>query len=389
MRKTVLGFVVLVSFLIVPATATAASVSGTVTVADGSADGETVTIAPLDPSNELVGNATETTVEDGSFTYESVEGAITYFVELEHEGSTHYALVDEGEQPTLVLNDTISGELVDENGTPISNATITVTSQHGPEVTQVNTTDGSFTIGPVQPDRMYTLEIEANDADYERVVSTGNDTTDRTFELPTPTTDRDALTLSGGQPVNHLLRVGPTQNGSGLFVVETVSVENGADRPFAGNVSFAVPSDAEVVTAMVNNERTAVSRTNDTAAVETMISPQEPTTVDVFYRLEDQTFEKPVGYDVEQLAIQFAEHDLSQVEVSDNLVEADAPMPMVTSTGPLEADDRISVSITESNQTVASDQTDDGSGAGEFPLGLVSLGFVAIIAIGLAAYRYL
>jgi len=64
-------------------------------------------------------------------------------------------------------------------------------------------------------------------------------------------------------------------------------------------------------------------------------------------------------------------------------------MPMVTSTGPLEADDRISVSITESNQTVASDQTDDGSGAGEFPLGLVSLGFVAIIAIGLAAYRYL
>jgi len=138
---------------------------------------------------------------------------------------------------------------------------------------------------------MYTLEIEANDADYERVVSTGNDTTDRTFELPTPTTDRDALTLSGGQPVNHLLRVGPTQNGSGLFVVETVSVENGADRPFAGNVSFAVPSDAEVVTAMVNNERTAVSRTNDTAAVETMISPQEPTTVDVFYRLEDQTFE--------------------------------------------------------------------------------------------------
>jgi len=71
-KETVLGFVVLVSFLIVPATATAASVSGTVTVADGSADGETVTIAPLDPSNELVGNATETTVEDGSFTYESV-----------------------------------------------------------------------------------------------------------------------------------------------------------------------------------------------------------------------------------------------------------------------------------------------------------------------------
>ena len=66
-----------------------------------------------------------------------------------------------------------------------------------------------------------------------------------------------------------------------------------------------------------------------------------------------------------------------------------APMPMVTSTGPLEADDQISVSITESNQSVASDQTDGGSGDSEFPLGLVSLGFVAIIAIGLAAYRYL
>src|SRR6056297_1790508 len=175
MRKTVLGFVVLVSLLIVPATATAASVSGTVTVDGGPADGETVTVAPLDPSNELVGNETETTVEDGSFSYESVEGAITYFIELEHEGTTHYALVDDGEQPDFVLNETISGELVDENGTPISNATVTVTSQYGPDVTQLNTTDGSFTIGPVQPDRVYTLEIEANGATYERAVSTGDD----------------------------------------------------------------------------------------------------------------------------------------------------------------------------------------------------------------------
>jgi len=388
MRKTILGFVVLVSLLIVPATATA-SVSGTVVVDGGSADGETVTVAPLDPGNELVSNATETTVEDGSFSYESVEGAITYFIQLEHEDTTHYALVDDGEQPNIVLNDTIDGELVDENGTPISNATISVTSQHGPEVTQVNATDGSFTIGPVQPDRVYTLEIEANGATYERAVSTGDDAANTTFELPTPTTDRDALTLGGGQPVNHLLRVGPTQNGTGLFVVETVSVENGADRPFAGDVSFEVPSDAEVVTGMVDGERTSANRTNDTVTVETTVGAQENATVDVFYRLEDQAFEKPVGYDVEQLAIQFAEYDLTQVEVSDNLVEADAPMPMVTSTGPLEADDQISVSITESNQSVASDQTDGGSGTGEFPLGLVSLGFVAIIAIGLAAYRYL
>ncbi|TMT85217.1 carboxypeptidase regulatory-like domain-containing protein [Haloterrigena sp. H1] len=389
MRKIVLGFVVLVSLLIVPATATAESVSGTVVVDGGSADGETVTIAPLGPGNDLVENATETTVENGSFSYEPVEGAITYFIELEHEGTTHYALVDDGEQPDFVLNDTIEGELVDENGTPISNATVSVTSKLGPEVTQLNTTDGSFTIGPVQPDRVYTLEIKANGATYERAVSTDDDAANTTFELPTPTTDRDALTLGGGQPVNHLLNVGPTQNGTGLFVVETVSVENTADRPFAGDVSFAVPSDAEVVTAMVGDERTSVSQTNGTATVETTITPQEPATINVYYRLEDQAFEKPVGYDVEQFAIQFAEYDLSQVEVSDNLVEADAPMPMVTSTGPLEADDQISVSITESNQSVASDQTNGGPGAGEFPLGLVSLGFVAIIAIGLAAYRYL
>ena len=389
MRKTVLGFVVLVSLLIVPATATAASVSGTVVVDGGSADGETVTIAPLGPGNELVENATETTVENGSFSYEPVEGAITYFIELEHEGTTHYALVDDGEQPDFVLNDTIDGELVDENGTPISNATVTVTSQYGPTVTQTNATDGSFTIGPVQPDRVYTLEIEADGATYERAVSTGDDAANTTFELPTPTTDRDALTLSGGQPVNHLLNVGPTQNGTGLFVVETVSVKNGADRPFAGDVSFAVPSDAEVVTGMVGDERTSVSQTNGTTTVETMIGPQETTTVNVYYRLEDRAFEKPVGYDVEQLAIQFAEYDLTQVEVSDNLVEADAPMPMVTSTGPLEADEQISVSITESSQSVASDQTNGSPGASEFPLGLVSAGFVAVIAIGLAAYRYL
>lgn len=388
MRTRLLVLVVLISLLIVPATATAESVSGTVTVADGSIDGETVTIAPLDPGNNLVENATKTTVENGSFSYETVDGAVTYFIELEHDGTTHYALVDDGEQPDIVLNETISGNLVDENGTPISNATIAVTSQHGPEVTQINATDGSFTIGPVQSDRVYTLEIEANGADYERAVSTGNDTTDTTVELPTPTTDRDAVSLGGGQPVNHLLRVGPTQDGTGLFVVETLSVENGADRPFAGDVAFEVPSDAEVVTGMVDNERTSVNRSNDTATIETTIGAQETATVDVFYRLEDRAFEKPVGYDVEQFAIRFAEYDLTQVEVSDNLVEADAPMPMVTSTGPLEADDRISVSISESNQSVASDQTDGGPRTDEFPLGLVSLGFVSIIAIGLAAYRY-
>ncbi|QFU82551.1 carboxypeptidase-like regulatory domain-containing protein [Natronorubrum aibiense] len=383
-----LALIALVSIALVPGAVAEESYSGTVTVADGSAEGDNITITPLDAGYNAVDDPTETTIENGSFSYERADNASVYFIKLEHAGAAHYELVTDGQEPTITLNETATGTLVDEDGDPVSNATINVTSEHGPPVDQLTVDDGSFTLEPLQPDRTYPIRIEANGAVYERTLSTGDGSVDATYELPEPTADRDVLHLGGGQPVNHLLRVGPTQNGSGLFVVETVSLENSADRPYAGPVEFAVPSDAEVVTGMVQEERTEVTVENGTATVDASIDAGEKADVSVFYRLEDQELEKPVGYDVEQFAISFVEYDLSQVEFSDNLVEADAPMPMVMNTNALEADERIAVSIDERG-AVAGDERGDDSQGDELPVGLLSAAFVGIVVVGLLAYRRL
>ncbi|ELY64007.1 carboxypeptidase-like regulatory domain-containing protein [Natronococcus jeotgali] len=387
-----LALATLVSVAIVPGAVVAQSQtqSGTVTVEDGSADGANVTVAPLNGSSQLAADPVETTVENGSFSYDLIEGASTYFVQLEHGNLSHYQLITDGEEPAFVLNETASRTLVAEDGQPVSNATVNVTSEFGPDVGQVTTNeDGSVTLDSLQPDRTYALEIEANGARYRELISTGNGTTDETTELAEPTGDRDELRLGGGQPANHVMQVGPTESGDGLFVVETVSLENGADRPFVGPVDFEVPTDAEVVLGMVRDERADVETENGTATVNASIEANETAEVSVFYQLENRDLEKAVGYDVEQFALSFQEYDLNQVESSENLVEADAPMPMLTNADALAADEQIAVSIDEDGGAVASDELDDDSQGGDLPLGLLSVAFVAIVVGGLVAYRRL
>ncbi len=390
MSKLPLVLAVLVSLVIVPGAA-AADVTGTVTVADGSADGDAVTVAPLDDGFQTVADPVETTVDNGSFSYETVDNASMYYVRLEHDDTFHYALVSEGDSPTFTLNQTVSGDLVDENGSPVSNATINVTSQSGPPVDQVNASDdGTFTVGPLQPNREYPLRIQANGAVYNRTLTTGNDTEDVTFELPSPTSDRDVLGLGGGQPANHYLQVGPTNNGTGLFVIDVLSMENGADRPYVGDVEVNVPTDAEVVTAMVGDQRAPVEQANGTATVDASIGEGTTTEVAVFYRLEGWTVEKTVDHDVEQFAVAFAEYDLSQVEFSDNLVEGDAPIPIVTNDAPLEAGDQISVTVdSDRGDTMPGNESVGGSQSDDLPVGLLAAGFLAVVVGGLAAYRYL
>lgn len=378
----------------------AASATGTVAVEDGSADGYNVTVAALDASNEPIVDPAETTVEDGTFDYETVDNATSYFVRLESENAVYYDLVDPGEEPAFVLNRRVTGTVVDESGAPVPNATVDVMSQHGPQVDQVPVSaDGSFAVGPLQPNRTYPLRIRADGAVYREVVSTDAPSTEVDVELPAPTADPGALELSGGRPVNHLMRVGPTESGDGLFVIEILSVRNGADRPFVGSVDFAVPSNAEVVSGMVENERVEAAAGNGTVGVEASIEAGETAQVAAIYRTDDRALEKPVGHDVENFAVMLEEYDLAQAEFSDNLVEAEAGMdvPMVTNTAPLAAADRISVRVSgppsgTGNATTPAEQstqrTGSESGPGGLPVLPLGVAFVGTVAGGIAVYRY-
>lgn len=378
----------------------AETATGTVTIENGSADGYGVTVAALDASNEPIVDPAETTVENGTFSYETVDNATSYFVQVESESAVYYDLVDPGDEPAFVLNRRVSGTVVDESGAPVPNATVEVMSQHGPQVDQVPVAeDGSFEIEPLQPGRTYPLRIRADGAVYREVVSTDAPATEIDVELPSPTAEQSVLELSGGQPVNHLIRVGPTESGDGLFVIEILSLRNGADRPFVGPVSFAVPRNAEVVSGMVQNERVEADAENGTLWVEALIETGETVQVAALYRTERQTLDKPVGYDVEEFALILEEYDLAQAEFSNNLVEAEAgaDMPMVTNTAPLDADDRISVRVSgppagTANASTPAGQSTQGPASGSEPGGLpiVPLGvaFVGTIAGGIAVYRY-
>jgi hypothetical protein len=378
----------------------AASATGSVTVENGSADGYNVTVAALDPSNEPIVDPVETTVENGTFSYEPVDNATSYFVRLESEDAVYYDLADPGDEPAFVLNRRVSGTVVDESGTPVPNATVEVMSQHGPQVDQVPVTeDGSFEIGPLQPDRTYPLRIRADGAVYREVVSTDAPATEIDVELPAPTAEQSVLELSGGRPVNHLMRVGPTESGDGLFIIEILSVRNGADRPFVGSVGFAVPSNAEVVSGMVQNERVEAAAENGTVGVEASIESGETVQVAAIYRVDEHTLNKPVGYDVDEFAVMLEEYDLSQAEFSNNLVEAETGMdvPMVTNTAPLDADDRISVRVSgpppgTANASTPAGQSaqepESGSQPGGLPIVPLGVAFVGTIAGGIVMYRY-
>ena len=380
----------------------AASATGTVAVEDGSADGYNVTVAALDASNEPIVDPIETTVDNGTFGYETVDNATSYFVRLESEDAVYYDLVDPGEEPAFVLNRRVTGTVVDESGAPVPNATVEVVSQHGPLVNQVPVSaDGSFEVEPLQPNRTYPLRIRADGAVYREVVSTDAPSTEIDVELPAPTADPGALELGGGRPVNHLVRVGPTESGDGLFVIEMLSVRNGADRPFVGPVSFTIPSDAEVVSGMVENERVEATGGNGTVGIEASIEAGETVQIAALYRIDGQTLEKPVGRDVDSFALMLEEYDLAQADFSDNLVEAEtgAEMnaPMVTNTAPLDAEERISVRVSgppagATNASTPAGQStpgaDSGAGAGGLPVLPLGVAFLGTVAGGIAVYRY-
>lgn len=363
--------------------------TGTATVENGSAEGYNVTVAALNSSNQPVVEPAETTVENGTFSYKTFDNATAYFIRLDAETGAHYEFVDPGEQPTFTLNRTVSGRVVDETGDPVSNATVNVISEYGPQVTQMPVADdGSFSIDPLQPNRTYSLRIEADGAVYREVVSTDTENTDLEIELAAPTDDPRALELGGGQPVNHLMRVGPTEDGEGLFAIEILSIRNTADRPFVGPVAFETPPDAEVVAGSVQNERVNITHDNGTATVEASIEAGETVEVAAFYRVDGQTLEKPVGYDVESFALLLEGYDLTQAEFSSNLVEADMNRPMVTNTDPLDANEQISVRITNTtsgSDTDANSTTSEDSN--ELPVVPLGLAFVGTIIGGLFVYR--
>ncbi|WP_458210488.1 carboxypeptidase-like regulatory domain-containing protein [Haladaptatus sp. NG-SE-30] len=369
------------------------SVSGTVTVANETANGDTVTVTPLDNNYRRAGKSVNVSVSNGSFTANGVTNASFYFVRLSHDGLAHYALTRDTKGISFDLSATVSGRVVTENGSAISNARLLVTSPTGPPVGEVNTSEnGTFDVGPLQPNTTYTIRMQRAGVPYKKTITTDSNATDVRFVKREPTSNDSVLTVSGGTPASHVIQVSSRQNASGLRVVETLTLNNTGDQPFVGPVHVSLPDGATPTGAMFRDQRTQFTRRGDGVVVNATVAANDTVRIGIAYNMDSRRVQKSIDHDTDRLAVVLRGYNLSRVSHSSNLRPGSAPIPILTNATELTSGDQIRIHVPEaarqSTQT-PTNQSADGNSGSDLPVAVLGLSFLSIVAGGILAYRVL
>ncbi len=366
-RRTTVRTVLLATVLVVAAAAvatpaTAASVSGTVTVANGTADGDQVTVTPMSQNMQKAGASVTTTVRGDSFRAGNVTDAAAYFVRVQHDGVSHYALV-RNETANIRLGATVSGRVVDENGTPVEGTRVRLTSPYGPPVASVETgANGSFSFGPMKRNTTYTVRVNDAGVPYQQQVHTGANATGVVMETPPPTSNASVLTPAGGNPASHVVQVLAPQNGSETVAAfETVSLKNTGDRPFVGTVSLSLPEGATPTSAMYQDRQVPFERSTGTVTVNATVAAGDTARVGVAYDLSGRTLSKSMVRDTDRLAVVFRGYQTSSVNHSQNLRTGQSPIPLLTNRQALSSGEQVRVTLPKS--TAASGTSGSTGGA--------------------------
>jgi hypothetical protein len=380
-------------------------VNGTVTV-DGSPAAANVTVTPLTAGMRRAGDPVTARATDGRFAVRA-PAASQYAVRVRHGDLAHYALTS-GPAVRIELGATLGGRVLAPNGSALSGAQVQVLSGLGPTVGVVETdAEGRFSVGPLRPDRRYRLRVRHEGVPYTRTVRTGNGSVE--LRLREPTDDRGVLRAAGGQPAGHVVQIRAPRNGSRVTVVETLTLENTADRPFLGRVTVAVPRDAAVLGARYRGREINYRHNGSRVEVGALVTPTETTRISVAYRIEGRTFEKPLATRTGSLAVALDGYAVRNVSHSANLAPGDAPVELLVNDGPVGPGDTVRVDLDGGNGTsggtdaagagttgrtsaAGSDGSDgeDGTPTPEDPpIALLSAGFLVVVVGGLVAYRTL
>lgn len=377
------------------------TVSGAVTVAGGSSDGDRITVTPLTQNLQRAGEPVQTTVGGGSFSATGVTKAAMYFVRLEHDGAAHYRLASRTEGVTFRLGPSLSGRVVTPDGDPVANQTLLVQSPLGPPVTRVATdANGSFTAGPMRPNETYTVSALRAGVPYRWQVGTNE--TNATLVARDPSANESLLVATGGNPASHVVQVLPPKSGDGHVVIETVTLHNTGDRPFVGGVTVRLPANASQVEARYQNTTVPTRRVDGSVRINATVASNATTRVAVRYTVPGDTVAKPIGHDTDRVAVVLQGYNVSRVASSPNLAPGDSPIPLLTNDAPLSAGDRISVTLPpeargssgSDGQSGASGSMGASGGAGgsgermpEFPTPPLVGGLVVTVAGTITAYR--
>jgi hypothetical protein len=405
--KRILTLIVVLGCLAAVPTATATtSVSGTVTVDGDTADGAQVTVVPVTESLQRAGDPVRTTVSGSSFSVD-VADAPQYAVRVSYGDTTHYEVLRNTTRASIHLSGTVDGRVVNESGTPLSGVTVQVTDERGFVVTRVQTgADGGFAVGPVEANETYRLRATVDGVPYRRTASAGGNGT--TIVARPPITDASRLRIANDSRTPYVLQVVPPRNESSVpSVITTVTLRNPTDRPFVGPVGLPVPADATPYAGMVAGEEAEYRRTDAGIRLNASVPANGTARVGVAYDLAGPTVETAPRRSTESLTVVVQGYDPTAIDHSENLRVGDAPIPMLTSDGPIAADERVELNLdgarertnatgaaagagstnADSGQAATTDDTAENNAIPSFP-GMSILGAVGgMVVVGLVGYR--
>ncbi|WP_232423934.1 hypothetical protein [Haladaptatus paucihalophilus] len=280
-----------------------------------------------------------------------------------------------------------------ENESAVPNAQLLVASPTGPPVGQVNASkNGTFEFGPVESNTTYTLWMRIAGVPYKKTITTGANATNVHFVKREPTGKETNLTVSGGDPASHVIQVSPRQNGSGLSVVETLSINNTGNQPFVGPVHIALPENATPTGAMFRNRQTTFTRHDNGIDVNATIAANDTAQIGVAYNLKGREIRKSLSHDTDRVAAVLQGYNLSQISHSSNLRPGSAPISMLTNQAPIQSGNEIHINVPKNARQMANNQSvddDGGSNGSDFPVTILGLSFLSIVIGGILLYRVL
>ncbi|QCC46449.1 carboxypeptidase-like regulatory domain-containing protein [Halobellus limi] len=400
MRRLLALIVVLSALAFVPVASATTTVGGTVTVDGGSADGARVEVVPLTEQQQRTDDAVTTTVEGTSFSVEAPD-APAYAVRIEHEGATHYEVLQNRTRVEVELSQQLSGRVVDADGTAQSGAVVELIDENEFVVDTKRTNEtGAFAFGPLEPDETYELRTTVGNAAYRRTVDPSADGNVTVTALP-PTNDTSVLGVANRTPTGHVVQIVPPANDSEApSVVETIAFENPSDRPFLGTVTVGLPADASAYAAMVDGSGAEYRRTDAGVELNVSVPANGSTQVGAAYDLTGTRFEKEVRRNTTSLAVVLQGYDPSRVRHSSNLRTGSAPIPLLTTNESLATGTTISVDVAgartnATGSTAGSDSTanavepssSESGSIPSFPGAPILAGVFGAVAVGLGAYR--
>ncbi|WP_049986729.1 carboxypeptidase-like regulatory domain-containing protein [Halobellus rufus] len=400
MRRLLALLVVLSALAFVPVASATTTVGGTVTVADGSADGARVEVVPLTEQRQRAEDAVTTTVEGSSFSVDAPD-APAYAVRIQYGGATHYEILQNRTRVDIELSERFSGRVVDADGTAESGAVVELIDENEYVVDTGRTNEtGAFAFGPLESDETYELRTTVGNAAYRRTVDPSTTQNVTVTALP-PTNDTSVLDVANRTPTGHVVQIVPPGNDSDApSVVETVAFENPSDRPFVGTVTIGTPADASPYAAMVDGSGAEYRQTDAGVELNVSVPANGSTQVGAAYDLSGTQFEKEVRRNTSSLAVVLQGYDPSRVSHSENLRVGSAPIPLLTTNESLAAGTTISVDVAgaRTNDTASTAGGDSGADAIEtsssesgsipsFPGVPMLAGIFGTVAVGLGAYR--